>query len=275
MISRWPKRGLVLASLAVIAILVATVVDYQLTVDRLPEVGVFTEEHPASSSPAVAEQERLRDAFVTRGWCYSLVFIGTVTALVVAGLRSAPRDRWHELFTDLGVASVPAIVLASVLSSSWPNLLEEVSKELIWLPPVLMVLGAGVGSLLTLSKDRARAAVGAPAIGEPGPPTPDPTGRSLYSPFPRIGRITIGLSVLTVVLLAILGAGVHGAECSDRARGWVGLVALAALGSGLAVGVCGVLALFARRWVLCLLSISFAAIALLFAVAGAIGDCLS
>jgi len=86
----------------------------------------------------------------------------------------------------------------------------------------------------------------------------------------------LGLSVLTVVLLAILSAGVAGAGCSsDRTGGALGVVLLGAMGSGLAVGVCGVVALIARRWVLSLLSISFAVIALVLAVAAAIGPCLS
>ena len=86
----------------------------------------------------------------------------------------------------------------------------------------------------------------------------------------------LGLSVLTVVLLAILSAGVAGAGCSsDRTGGALGVVLLGAMGSGFAVGVCGVVALIARRWVLSLLSISFAVIALVLAVAAAIGPCLS
>jgi len=65
MIRRWPTRALVVAGLVAATILLAATVDHQLTRDSLPDVRTFTLEHPASSDPAVAERERLRDGFIS------------------------------------------------------------------------------------------------------------------------------------------------------------------------------------------------------------------
>lgn len=273
-ISRWPTRGLVLAGLAVIAILVTAVIDHQLTVDRLPEVGPFTVDKPANDNPRVAERIRLRDGFLTRAWLYCLGVIATVAAVVVAGLRSAPRVRWHELFADLGVAAVCALGLASAISISGPVMLNEARKALVWLPPVVMILVAGTGSLLTCRKDGTLAISTGPGGRASGPAQCDLREESLAS-LPWIGRIAFGFSVLTVALLVVLSAGVADAECGAKAGGWVALVVLGALGSGVAVGGCGVAALVVRRWALSLLSIAFAALALFLAVVIFVGACYS
>jgi len=276
MTRRWPGRVLALGGLALLANLVTSAIDHRVTASRLPEVGIFTPDRPAHTVPAVAEREQLEDGFVARAWLYSLASIIAVVAVTVAGLRSAPRARWHALFTDLGVAAVCALGLSSVISLIGPMLLDKVSKLPIWLPPVVMLVGAGVGSLLTRREDEALAVGGVPANGPPGPPRGDSGGGSPGSLVARIGRITLGLAVVTGALLAILSAGVAGSGCSgDRTGGGLGVVLLGAMGSGFAVGVCGVVALIARRWVLSLLSISFAVIALVLAVAAAIGPCLS
>ncbi|CAN5534359.1 hypothetical protein BH20ACT18_BH20ACT18_03270 [soil metagenome] len=103
MTRRWPGRVLVLGGLALLAILVTSAIDHRVTASRLPEVGIFTPDRPAHTVSAVAERERLEDGFVARAWLYSLTSIFAVVAVTVAGLRSAPRARWHALFTDIGV----------------------------------------------------------------------------------------------------------------------------------------------------------------------------
>ena len=196
MTRRWPGRVLVLGGLALLAILVTSAIDHRVTASRLPEVGIFTPDRPASSVPAVAEKEKLEDGFVARAWLYSLASIITVVVVTVAGLRSAPRARWHALFTDLGVAAVCALGLSSVISLIGPMLLDPVSKLPIWLPPVVMLVGAGVGSLLTRREDEALAVGGVPANGPPSSPRGDSGGGSPGSLVARIGRITLGLAVL-------------------------------------------------------------------------------
>lgn len=267
---RWPRRPLIAAGIVLLAILVIAVVDHTITAASLPEVGPFTLRHPASSDPDVAERIRLRDGFVTRAWIYALACIATVATLVIVGLRSSPRARWRELFTDLGVAGVSGLGLASVLSLSGPELLDEVSKAPVWIAPVLMVAAAAIGTLLTRRREEPVPAPEMPAAeGWASVPGAAPGRMS-----PPLGRIALGLGAVTVLLVAVLGATANGADCGDRSGAWVGVVLLGALGGGICVGVCGLVALTVRRWVLSLASVSFAIVALLFAVAETIGGCL-
>lgn len=269
---RWPRRGALIAGAVVLAILVAATIDYRHTAGALPEVGVFTVDHPASSDPAVAERIDLRDGFVQRAWLYSLGLVAAVAALVLAGVRATPRGRRRDLFTDLGVAGVCAFGLALAIAISGPDLLDEATEAPIWLPPVLMLVAAGAGSLLTSRVDvveEPRLAEGATRMAT----APPGSGGALEPVASRIGWLAAGLSALAVVLLVIGASG--GVDCGEPTPAWRGGVLLTALGVSLIVGLCGIVALFVRQWVVALLSIPFPAAIALFAFAAAGGGCLS
>lgn len=273
MIRRWPTRALVVAGLVAATILLAATVDHQLTRDSLPEVGTFTLEHPASSDPAVAERERLRDGFITRAWLYSVGLIITVGLLLTAGLRAAPRERWHELFTDLGVAAVLALGLASAVSLSGPVLLDEASKAPIWLPPILMVVAAASGSALTRHGAGGEYPQQVRAGTRPAGPGPRRPPQWLGTGASRVGAIALALVALTSVLL-LIGSG-HDVRCGKPTPTWQGIVLLAAVSTGLAAGAVGIAALLARRWVVAMLSIPFPALAAVVAFVTVAGSCLS
>lgn len=270
---RWPHRPALIAGLVVLAILVAAVVDHQITYERLPDLPVFTAEHPAGSDPAVAEAEDLREGFVGRAWLYSLGLIAAVTALLAVSLRAAPRERWRELFTDLGVAAVCAFGLAIAFSLNGPKLLEVSSKAPIWLPPVLMLVTAGAGSLLTRrTGSLPPAPAGDVGVAGPGASPPDP-GSGVRAPVvSHIGALAGGLAGLALVLLMSAGGN---DDCDVTISAWSEAALLAAVCVSLIVAFLGIVALFARRWVVALLSIPYPAFVALFAFAAAGGGCLA
>jgi hypothetical protein len=102
----------------------------------------------SDSDPALAERADLRDGYAMRAWVYSVGLVGIALGVTVAALRSAPRARRGELFTDLGVAGVVAGLVAWGISASEPNLIGDASGEgAIWLPAAAMLLVAGTGSV--------------------------------------------------------------------------------------------------------------------------------
>lgn len=258
--------------MAVVAILVAAAVDHEITSQRIPYIAPATIDRPNSSNPAVAEAEQLREGYLTRVWIYSLALMGVVAALVARGLRSQPRDRRRELFTDLGVAGVCALGVSTVIALNAPELLDnDVSRQYpIWLPPISMLLVAGAGSVVTLlSAGPARSpSRPAPSVwaDEPVPGQP--------RIFARAGRIAAGLAALTILLQVIGAATVNEHSCADRTDGVAGVALIASLVSLLLVGSFGVVALLGRRWVLSLLCFLFPVVASVFTLGLGFGSCL-
>lgn len=261
--------------MAVVAILVAAAVDHEITSQRIPYIAPATIDRPNSSNPAVAEAEQLRDGYLTRAWIYSLALMGVVAALVARGLRSQPRDRRRESFTDLGVAGVCALGVSTIIALNAPELLDnDVSRQYpIWLPPISMLLVAGAGSVVTLLS-------AGPVVGARSPSRPAPSAWA-DEPVPgqprifaRAGRIAAGLAALTILLQVIGAATVNEHSCADRTDGVAGVALIASLVSLLLVGSFGVVALLGRRWVLSLLCFLFPVVASVFTLNLGFGSCL-
>lgn len=258
MTGRWPRRALQVGTLAVFAVLGVALVDYELTSARLPDLPPDF----MASSPERIERGKLQDGYVDRTWVYALLVSVVIGAFLYTALRSAPRDQRRAVFTDLGVAGVCSGFVAAAITLEGPYLLDPSSKVMIWLPTLLMLVSAGIGSAVSHKLPAGEGTTCADRL-------PSQAGRPI-PPLTRIGQVALGLSVVAVILL-VIGSG--GVKCGDQSSGSSDITLLLGALSAI-VGLIGIAALLIRRWVLALLCILFPGLTL-FGVASAIAPCLS
>lgn len=242
--ARWPRRGLLLAALAIVALLAAAVIDHELTADALPAY----DSSPAASDPEGIERQRLSHDYGIRAWIYTLAMIAAVAALTVAALRSAAPGQRRELFNDLGIAGVVSGLVCAFVSSDEPSLIASSNNGTLFLiPPAALLISAAAGNLYlgarTLSGRRSAKPGEARVEGTP------PSGRRTILP---ISLAAVGLTALTLVLVSI---GHSGRECGTTAPGWSDATLWLALTAGGLAALCGIVALAQRRWVAALISI--------------------
>lgn len=259
---RWPRRALVVAAAAAGAIVAGALVDYAVTSAALPDVAPNRfEDGRLLMDPDAAEERRLRDGYITRAWLYATAVVVVLAGLVWTVLRPLPGDRRHAACTDLGVAGVVCLGATWAVMSDEQTLITD--ERMAYLPGGAMLLVAAVGSVLT-RRPRSRPAGGLDAPERVVPGTAPGTA-PVRRPMPPVAWAALGLAALTVVL-AVLGHA--GRECGDQDSGSDSLLVLAML-TGLAAGICGVAALFARRWLVALVTIPTPLLAAVALVAAA------
>lgn len=267
MTRRWPRRGLLLAGAAILALLAGACIDYAVTSSSLPDFDPsfeFDASNPTRKDPADLERSQLIDGYGARVWLYALGIVAVLAALVAAAVRRTPRNRRRELFTDLGVAGVVSAIVSTVLSLWPPDLITSSNQgSVLWVPAALLLVGAAVGSVINGPSD-------------PGLDPPRVPPEALRSQEPRGGGASLYVNwaalllAAVTVLLTVIGLGQR--ECGIEAPGWSDSLLVASLFVGLAAALCGIVALLARRWVTALLSIPAPLLAFFGLVAAA---CLS
>lgn len=235
---RWPRRGLAWAVGAVAAIVAVGAIDYQLTVDRLPEIGPSAT--PAADDDDLIERGEIQDGYQARIFVYGLAVLGIVAALVVAALRAAPAARRRDLFADLGAAGVALGLAVAYLEVREPNLLSDASSSLaLWMTPIAMVLTAAVGSLSGWLRGEGEG----------------PEHAGSRGPFSSMPKVAIGALVLTFLTYVAIALGHDGRQCGEPKPAGSDELIVAGAWLGIGAGVLGLVSLLKRRWVVALISV--------------------
>jgi hypothetical protein len=154
---RTPSRP-ILACIGVCAlILVVATVDLIHTNGRLPDTAAPTCRSDDASCLNAELSERLasdraadplQDEYNTRGWLYSFGILAAIAIATGYALRTRPRPRWPQIFTNLGVIGVWAGIAAVALLAATDGDSVQPPPAPVLLVPVALLLAAAVGTLM-------------------------------------------------------------------------------------------------------------------------------
>jgi hypothetical protein len=248
----------VLVAAAAVAVLVvaAAIVDFRHTEQRVPPVpplcvpdtAACNAARNAQFGPRLDRIEQLEREYRGRAWLYSSLLIAAVAVTSVAAIAGGRPPR--RVVANLGAVGVGALILAVVVvyvGFGLPAL--DPPTTPVYAPPVVMLLGALVGTALT---------------------------RGAPDSLPRISRgraargvLVVGwsLAAVTVLLAWLFGSVEPGCGSDEQPPSWHDALAAATLGTALAGIAVAVAALVLRRWIPALTWVLVAPAALLYVAA--------
>jgi hypothetical protein len=287
--SRWrerlPDRPL-LACLGLCAvILIAATADLLHTESRLPDVSTppCGRENATCRNAKLSEQlardraaEPLQDQYDSRAWLYAFAILAIAAVAMAYALRSRPRTRWLQVFTDLGATGVwlgiAAIVL--LLATDGSSLAPPPAPTLML--PVMLLVAAAAGTLIGRSEgwserrqtDEVRERVlhiGKLAIhiGTVGQ-----ARRSRLEELARLlSTVALGLAGVTCLLALIFVLAQPDCQSNGSPPGWTSPIDSVAAVTAIGGMAAGVGALLLRRWVVAALTLVTCPVALLLVLA--------
>jgi hypothetical protein len=242
----YDRRPLLVAALVVLALAAVGAFDYARTADRVPGVpgpGAGAGAFDARLDRAVELQNDLE----VRAWAYgSAAFLAALAGVAVA-LRRNPRERWRDVFTDLGVGAVFWLLIAFGLDLAAGDGLVDVPSQPLYYPAIGLAVVAGAGTLSTHRAPAERA-------GEE-----DPTA------VPAVRWLGLSATVAAVAF-AWLAVSTGADPCAVGGNQDVETpVGLSLLAAAVAV-VFGFASLFQRRWIAALVMLGVGPFAALIAL---------
>jgi hypothetical protein len=280
-----PSRPLLACLVLCALIVLAAAADLLHTETRLPDVSPppCERETPACRNAELSEQlardraaEPLQDQYDSRAWLYAFAILAIAAVATAYALRSRPRSRWPQVFTNLGVTGVwlgiAAIVL--LLATDGSSLAPPPGPTLML--PVLLLVAAAAGTLIGREEGWAEQSqaidvrervmqVGKLAVhvGTAG----QARRTRLEELAQLLSTIALALTSVTCLLALIFVLAQPDCQTNGSPPGWTNpidsVAAVAAIG-GMAAGVG---ALLLRRWVAAAVSLTVCPIALLLVLA--------
>jgi hypothetical protein len=272
-----------LACAALCAAVVAIgVVDYLHTDSRVPEIPpadcgtneACNDARNAELMDRLREAMRLEQQYEARAWLYAAVIVAALAVATALALRARRRLRWQRVFTNLGIAGVWSLIVASVILLETDDQVVGLPAAPLYSPAVTLIAAAVVGTVVgraqgwatTDAVAEARAAATSIGKGALGPLVAD-------SRREAIGRFfsiwAFGLTAATVVLAFVFiepqpACGGGGNESPPTWTDTIGAIAGITIIGALAAGI-GALVL--RRWLPALVATVANPFALLFMAA--------
>jgi hypothetical protein len=234
-----PARALTAVAVVVaLAGVAATIVDYRVTLSRVPELPdctPYTEQCEQGLDARNEERQTLEGDHRRRSWIYSVAVLGAALGATAAALlrRRTPSER-QRVFANLGVAGVVLGLVVAGLYSLADTVTIEPGVGPAVLPIAGMLIVAAVGGLVARGETGSRLEVGG-------------RKRQIAS---RLSLAGVGFTAVTFVLAWIYTE--HFVSCGYEDDLATRYLLGAALASSVAAGLLGLLGLLARRWVLAL-----------------------
>jgi hypothetical protein len=231
--------------------------------------------HTESRVPDAAA-EQLQDQFDSRAWLYSFSILAIVALAIAYNVRSAPRDEWMRIFTNVGVAAVCLGIGAVVilLATDGSSVAPPAAPTLM--VPVVLLAAAAAGTLMGRSEGWVEQGQGngiremvvqagklAIDIGTAGQ-----VRRSRMEELAGwLSLVTLALTGLTCLFALVFVLAQPGCDASASPPHWtnpiVSLAAVTAVGAmAAAIGL-----LLLRRWIVALIGLAVCPVAVLFVLA--------
>jgi hypothetical protein len=234
-----PARALTAVAVVVaLAGVAAAIVDYRVTLSRVPELPdctPYTEQCEQGLDARNEERQTLEGDHRRRSWIYSVAVLGAALGATVAASlgRRTPREQ-QRVFANLGVAGVVLGLVVAGLFLLADTLTIEPGVRPAFLPSVGMLTVAAVGGLITRGQSGRRLEVG---------------GRKRQIAW-RLSLAGLGFTAVTFVLAWIYTE--HVSSCGPEDDLATRYLLGTALATSVAAGLFGLLGLLAGRWFLAL-----------------------
>jgi hypothetical protein len=285
-ISRWraPSR-FTLACVGLCALIaIAAAADLVRTESRLPDVSVQAceQDSPDCRDAELREElarlraaEPLQDQYDSRAWLYSSGILAIAAVAAAYGLRSRPRSRWLQVFTNLGVTGVWLGLAAVLLLVGTDGSALAPPPAPTLLLPVALLVAAAAGTLIGRSEGWPERGPGngvRERVVQAGMLAIDvgTGGQIRRSRIERLARLlTRAALVLTgltwmLAIVSLLGEP----DCAvEGTPGWADPLDAAAAVTAIGGMTAGLGALVLRRWIPALVSLTACPLAVLLVLA--------
>ena len=241
-----------IALAVVLAAIAAWIVDYRVTLSRVPPVPalcrVSTPEcEDARNREFVGWNERkaaLEGDHGRRAWVYSVALLAAALGLTAVALQrcSAPSER-RRIFANIGVGGVALGLIAPGLIWVADSTAIEPAVLPAYFPSVILLAVAAAGGTITRFR-----------TGKRREPAEGRSERSWKRRLRRVPLAGLGLTAVTLVLARIFieqQPSCGGSE-TEVAPGWTDYVLWSALATSVGAAAFGVLGLLVRRWFIAL-----------------------
>lgn len=206
------------------------------------------------------EAERLEQQFGAPSWVYGSATIAAIALVTALGMRSRPRQRWPQVFTNLGIVGVwSGLVIVGVLVVDEGASLVSIRAAPALAPAVIMLVAAGLGTLVSRVEgweeppglvDDVRG--GATAVGKRA----IDIGTGGAASRAQLGKLarwlttgSLAFTGLTVALAVAFIPAQPGCEGDEIAADWTDTVAAISALTAVAAIAAGIGALLLRRWI--------------------------
>jgi hypothetical protein len=233
-----PVRALTAVAVVVaLAGVAAAIVDYRVTVSRVPELPdctPYTEQCEQGLDARNVHRLSLEGDYRRRSWIYSVAVLGAALGATAVALvrRRTPSER-QRVFANLGVAGVVLGLVVFGLFWLAHTTIEPGMRPAV-LPIAGMLIVAAVGGLVARAESGRRVEVGGPK-------------RQIAW---RLSLAGLGFTAVTFVLAWIYTE--YAVSCGPEDDLATRYLLGAALATSVAAGLLGLLGLLARRWFLAL-----------------------